>query len=81
MKKFVNRLVRRIVPILLAVCLTVCCLPVNAFAWKNLTHVNSANLILLEILRSNGGQVTIKAPYGSGTAYTHIPCLRSIRTQ
>jgi len=33
---------RRIVSILLTVCLTVCCAPIRAFAWKNLTHVTSS---------------------------------------
>ena len=71
MKKNVKRSVRRKISILLAVCLTVCCLPVNAFAWKNLTHVTSANLTLLEMLRSSGGQVTIYAPYNSDEGYTY----------
>ena len=71
MKKDSKRFMRQVISILLAVFLTVCCAPVEAFAWKNLTHVTSANLVLLEMLRLNRRQITIYAPYGSDKAYTY----------
>lgn len=71
MKKAAKGFTGRIISVLLAVCLTVCCVPVRAFAWKNLTHVTTANLVLLEMLRANDQKVTIYAPYGSDEAFTY----------
>lgn len=61
--------------LVLIMCLSV--LPTEVFAWKNMTHVNSADLILLELRRSaahnNWGfaSVDVYAPYDSGIRYTY----------
>ena len=66
-----KRHLKRVISLLLTVCLTVCCTPVSAYAWKNLTHVTTANLVLLEMLRSNDRKITLSVPYENGTAYTY----------
>ena len=62
---------QRIISFMLAVCLVVCCAPVTSYAFKNLTHVTTANLVLLEMLRQDDKKVTIHMPYSDGTAYTY----------
>ncbi len=67
--------IRLIVALLILVmCFSV--LPTVSFAWKNLTHVNSADLILLELRRSafqhyGMARVTVYAPYENGTGYSY----------
>lgn len=64
---------KRLISMVLAILMIASVIPVNVFAWSNKSHVNSANIILLEQERSakkNYGRatVTVRAPYdGDGT--------------
>jgi|GEM_PF-2188988 len=63
-----KRICMRLMSILTISLMLVTLLPADAYAWKNLTHVNSADLILLELQRSakqNDGKakVTVHSPY------------------
>ena len=66
---------QRVLSLLVTVCLCLSMLPQTAEAWKILSHVNSADLILLELQRSQTltgkASITINAPYENGTAYTY----------
>ena len=66
---------QRVLSLLVTVCLCLTMLPQTAEAWKILSHVNSADLILLELQRSQNrtgkASITINAPYENGTAYTY----------
>lgn len=72
MKKKVLRLIS------IMLCLVMCfaILPANVFGWKNMGHVNSADILLLEMYRSafqkDRAEVSIYAPYddrSSGLTY------------
>jgi len=76
MKTKVRKNLQRLVSLMIAVCMCLSLVPPKAEAWKILSHVNSADIILLELQRSarqNGGQakVTIKIPDGSGESYSY----------
>ncbi len=72
-----KRVVLRLIGVMLALTMCISILPTSVFAWKNLTHVNSADLILLELQRSakqNGGRasVMVYAPYEDGEGYSYV---------
>ena len=71
-----KRIAARLVAALMVIAVFISLIPVNTFAWKNLTHVNSADLILLELQRSaawNGGRagIGVNLPYGSTNVYSY----------
>ena len=73
-----KRVVLRLIGVMLALTMCISILPTSVFAWKNLTHVNSADLILLELQRSakqNGGRasVMVYAPYEDGEGRLNGP--------
>ncbi|MBE6658720.1 MAG: hypothetical protein E7604_09775, partial [Ruminococcaceae bacterium] len=76
---------KRLVTIFLAVLMCVSVFPLDIFAWSYMTHVNSANLTMMEMLsfeeKASGGRrtspvVQIYAPYDdpeNGTYTYSIP--------
>ncbi len=71
-----KRIASRLAAALMVIAVFISLIPVNTFAWKNLTHVNSADLILLELQRSaawNGGRagIGVNLPYGSTNVYSY----------
>ena len=71
-----KRIAARLVAALMIFAVFISLIPANTFAWKNLTHVNSADLILLELQRSaawNGGRagIGVNLPYGSTNVYSY----------
>ncbi len=74
-----NKTVKRLISILLVMVMCFSMLAPTASAWTSLSHVNSADLILLELQRSarqNGGnaKITVYAPYyahNAGNTYSY----------
>ena len=72
-----KRISKRLISLLLVAVMCVSLLPVNLFAWSNMTHVNSADLLLLELQRTAKSRrdgragVTVYAPY-DGPGYSYL---------